>query len=137
MFTELPIMLNTCKVLQYSNSFTLLLVPFKLRIGLIAGLVRAPIITTFTQVFSRIFVVWGIVDLFPNSVRNSHAYPIMLFVWSITEIIRYSFYAWNTVDEVPYLLVWLRYFNCMIWLIKGTLRFGYCIRLVLVQNYGR
>jgi very-long-chain (3R)-3-hydroxyacyl-CoA dehydratase len=64
--------------------------------------------TTFTQVFSRLFMVWGIVDLFPNSVKGCHAYPIMLFAWSITEVIRYSFYAWNTVDDVPYAIIWLR-----------------------------
>ena len=75
------------------------------------GLVRAPIMTTFTQVYSRIFVVWGIVDLFPNSIKYSHAYPVMLVAWSITEIIRYCFYAWNIVDEVPYPLIWLRYYT--------------------------
>jgi very-long-chain (3R)-3-hydroxyacyl-CoA dehydratase len=66
-------------------------------------------ITTFTQVFSRLFLVWGVVDLFPNSVRGSPAYPVMLLSWSITEVIRYSFYAWNLLDDVPYFLLWLRY----------------------------
>ena len=54
-------------------------------------------------------MVWGVVDLFPKAVYNQPAYPIMLFTWSVTEVIRYSFYAWNVVDEVPYPLVWLRY----------------------------
>jgi len=60
------------------------------------------------QVFSRIFLLWGIVDLFPKAMVNQPAYSIMLFAWSVTEVIRYSFYAWNVVDEVPYPLVWLR-----------------------------
>jgi very-long-chain (3R)-3-hydroxyacyl-CoA dehydratase len=72
------------------------------------GLVRAPIMTTFIQVFSRLFLTWGVVDLFPNSVRNCPAYPVMLVAWSTTEVIRYSFYAWNLLDEVPYPLLWLR-----------------------------
>lgn len=76
---------------------------------LILGLVRAPIMTTLIQVFSRIFIVWGIVPLFPDSVQDSYAYPIMLLAWSVTEVIRYSFYAWNILDEVPYFLLWLRY----------------------------
>jgi very-long-chain (3R)-3-hydroxyacyl-CoA dehydratase len=33
----------------------------------------------------------------------------MLLAWSVTEVIRYSFYAWNILDEVPYFLLWLRY----------------------------
>src|SRR5579862_840521 len=65
--------------------------------------------TTFIQVFSRLFLTWGVVDLFPSSVRNCPAYPVMLVAWSTTEVIRYSFYAWNLVDEVPYPLLWLRY----------------------------
>lgn len=73
------------------------------------GLVRAPMMTTLIQVFSRIFLTWGVVDLFPSSVRNCPAYPVMLVAWSTTEVIRYSFYAWNLLDEVPYPLLWLRY----------------------------
>jgi Protein tyrosine phosphatase-like protein, PTPLA len=65
--------------------------------------------TTLIQVFSRIFLTWGVVDLFPSSVRNCPAYPVMLVAWSTTEVIRYSFYAWNLLDEVPYPLLWLRY----------------------------
>ena len=83
--------------------------PPSIYILMIVGLVRAPIVTTLLQVFSRIFLVWGIIPLCPNSIRDSNVYPIMLLAWSITEVIRYSFYAWNMLDEVPYLLLWLRY----------------------------
>jgi very-long-chain (3R)-3-hydroxyacyl-CoA dehydratase len=64
--------------------------------------------TTTIQVFSRIFLTWGVVQLFPNSVRDCPAYPVMIAAWSITEVIRYSFYAWNLLDDVPYFLLWLR-----------------------------
>jgi very-long-chain (3R)-3-hydroxyacyl-CoA dehydratase len=71
--------------------------------------------TTLLQVFSRIFIVWGIIPLFPDSIQDSYAYPIMLLAWSVTEVIRYSFYAWNILDEVPYFLLWLRYNYLRIW----------------------
>jgi very-long-chain (3R)-3-hydroxyacyl-CoA dehydratase len=77
--------------------------------GLSQGLVRSPLLTTAGQVFSRLFLTWGICMSFPDSVRMSLAYPVMLSAWSSTEIIRYSFYAWNILDEVPYPLLWLRY----------------------------
>ena len=97
---------------------------------MIVGLVKAPLLTTFLQVFSRLFLTWGVVDLFPNSLGESIAYPIMLLAWSITEVIRYSFYAWNLLDDVPYPLLWLRY--CGSWCLVDidTLHFGCCIRLV-------
>jgi very-long-chain (3R)-3-hydroxyacyl-CoA dehydratase len=91
--------------------------------------------TTLTQVFSRIFLTWLVADIFPNSVRDSHAYPIMLFAWSITEVIRYSFYAWNLLDDVPYVLLWLRYstfwvlypigVGAEIWVTAGALKEAY------------
>ena len=104
---------------------------------LILGLVRAPIMTTLIQVFSRIFIVWGIVPLFPDSVQDSYAYPIMLLAWSVTEVIRYSFYAWNILDEVPYFLLWLRYQYLGFRLTAGTRRSGYCIQLVSARSFGR
>lgn len=33
----------------------------------------------------------------------------LIFAWSITEVIRYSFYALKEVGSVPALLTWLRY----------------------------
>lgn len=33
----------------------------------------------------------------------------MLLVWSMTEVIRYSFYAFTLLGGVPYPLLWLRY----------------------------
>jgi hypothetical protein len=35
--------------------------------------------------------------------------PMLLIAWSITEVIRYSFYALNLINAVPYLLIWMRY----------------------------
>lgn len=67
-----------------------------------------PIITTF-QVFSRIMVVCGV--LLPTiEGRLGWGLPMALIAWSITEIIRYSYYALNIVATVPQFLIYLRYF---------------------------
>ncbi|KAI1810975.1 tyrosine phosphatase-like protein [Poronia punctata] len=73
------------------------------------GIVRAPFFTTFMQVFSRYAIVWGITHLFP-SLGGNPAYTSMLVAWSITEVIRYSYFALTlTFGREPRLLHWLRY----------------------------
>lgn len=74
------------------------------------GLVKSnPVITTF-QVFSRIIVVSGVLLATPDSyAASSFGVPLAILAWSITEIIRYSFYYLNLNNFVPYFLTWLRY----------------------------
>jgi hypothetical protein len=89
---------------------------------------------TFIQVFSRLAIVWGAHDPlykypftpFPKpkgceltlesgpectEERNQLVIATTLITWSIAELIRYSFYAFNTIDPklVPFPVVWLRY----------------------------
>lgn len=72
------------------------------------GLVKSnPVITTF-QVFSRMMVVIGVVMATPTG-KVSPGLPIALLAWSITEIIRYAYYALNIIKFVPHLIVFLRY----------------------------
>ena len=72
------------------------------------GFVKSnPIITTF-QVLSRMMVVVGVVMATPTA-KLSTGLPIALFAWSVTEIIRYGYYALNIAKMVPYLFVFLRY----------------------------
>jgi len=72
------------------------------------GFVKSnPILTTF-QVFSRVMVVCGVVMATPDA-KESPGLPLALLAWSITEIIRYGYYALNIVNMVPYILIWLRY----------------------------
>lgn len=72
------------------------------------GLVKSnPVITTF-QVFSRMMVVIGVVMATPTG-KVSPGLPIALLAWSITEIIRYGYYALNIIKFVPYIVVFLRY----------------------------
>ncbi|KAI0199565.1 tyrosine phosphatase-like protein [Astrocystis sublimbata] len=72
------------------------------------GIVRAPFFTTFMQVFSRYAIVWGITDLFP-ALGASPAYSSMLVAWSVTEVIRYSYFALTLSGWQPSALHWLRY----------------------------
>ncbi|CAD5230291.1 unnamed protein product [Bursaphelenchus okinawaensis] len=74
----------------------------------LVGLVRSPVMTTVTQVFSRVFVLWAIMYKVPSS-RASFGVPMLLIAWSVTEVIRYSYYALNLVNAVPYVLTWARY----------------------------
>lgn len=72
------------------------------------GLVKSnPVVTTF-QVFSRMMVVVGVVMATPTG-KVSPGIPIALLAWSVTEIIRYGYYALNIVKFVPHVLVFLRY----------------------------
>ncbi|KAK9463625.1 tyrosine phosphatase-like protein [Lipomyces oligophaga] len=73
------------------------------------GLVRSPIFTTVMQVFSRLLLTWGVTWLFPRSGAKTLAFSTMLICWSITEIIRYSFYASSLRGSPSKWLVWLRY----------------------------
>merc|ERR1712130_9044 len=72
------------------------------------GLVRSPVMVTFQQVFSRVYVTWAILHLCPPS-QDSVGFPLLLFAWTITEIIRYSMYAINLFSSPPFPLTWLRY----------------------------
>jgi len=72
------------------------------------GLVRSSVQVTLQQVFSRVYVTWAILYLLPPS-QLSVGFPLLLFAWTVTEIIRYSMYAINFVGTPPYFLTWLRY----------------------------
>jgi very-long-chain (3R)-3-hydroxyacyl-CoA dehydratase len=74
------------------------------------GIVRAPLFTTVMQIASRILLVWGIAYPFPASTAASPAYTTMLIAWSVTEVIRYSYFVFVLRGAgVPRLWTWLRY----------------------------
>jgi len=74
----------------------------------LTGSVKSPLSTTFMQVFSRLFMIWGITERF-ESTRTNPLYASMVFAWSLTEMIRYSFYAISLLDKPPPFLLYLRY----------------------------
>ncbi|KAL2124422.1 hypothetical protein VTJ04DRAFT_787 [Mycothermus thermophilus] len=74
----------------------------------LTGVVPAPFFTTALQVASRLFLVWAICFPFPQ-LNSSTWYSSMLVAWSLTEVIRYTYFALKQFDAVPGWLHWLRY----------------------------
>lgn len=75
----------------------------------VIGLVRSPISATLPQISSRLYVVWGILYSFPE-VQTHPIVSSLVISWSITEIIRYSFFGTKEAfGSTPYWLLWLRY----------------------------
>jgi len=66
--------------------------------------------TTLMQVASRFLLVWGIGYNFPATTSHSPAYSTMLLAWSVTEVIRYSYFVFTLSGlGVPAPLSFLRY----------------------------
>ncbi|KAK1603318.1 hypothetical protein QYE76_018650 [Lolium multiflorum] len=80
----------------------------------LVGLVRSPVSATIPQIGSRLFLTWGILWSFPET--QSHILVTSLVIsWSITEIIRYSFFGMKeALGFAPSWLLWLRYSTFMI-----------------------
>lgn len=72
------------------------------------GVVRAPITTTGMQVASRLLLVWGIVNTFPFLAKSA-GYSSMLVAWSVTEVVRYSYFTFTLSGFQPAIISWLRY----------------------------
>lgn len=72
------------------------------------GWVRTSVSTTFTQVLSRVFLVWGVNYLFPE-IHTHWSFTTMVISWSIAECVRYSYYFFNLAGGVPSIVNWLRY----------------------------
>uniref|UniRef100_I1PJQ9 Very-long-chain (3R)-3-hydroxyacyl-CoA dehydratase n=1 Tax=Oryza glaberrima TaxID=4538 RepID=I1PJQ9_ORYGL len=80
----------------------------------LVGLVRSPVSATLPQIGSRLFLTWGILWSFPET--HSHILVTSLVIsWSITEIIRYSFFGMKEAfGFAPSWLLWLRYSTFMV-----------------------
>ena len=72
------------------------------------GIVKSNVVQTLVQVCSRVYIVWLIVDKVPAS-KSSPGIPLLLVAWTVTEIVRYSFYALQLVSCPVYVITWLRY----------------------------
>ncbi|CAI5760437.1 unnamed protein product [Candida verbasci] len=71
----------------------------------IFGLVRTPIPTLLLQSFARLIILIGIVVYIPQSpaIYNIYTFSGLIFAWSITEIIRYSYYVFKNSSILKYL----------------------------------
>ncbi|CAO2174619.1 unnamed protein product, partial [Urochloa humidicola] len=80
----------------------------------LVGLVRSPVSATLPQIGSRLFLTWGVLWSFPET--QSHILVTSLVIsWSITEIIRYSFFGMKEAfGSAPSWLLWLRYSTFML-----------------------
>lgn len=72
------------------------------------GMVRAPVFTTAMQVFSRVCLV-TVVQATPNAHDLSPWLYFMVFAWSLTEVVRYMFYALGLMGVEVYPIKFLRY----------------------------
>ena len=71
------------------------------------GLVRSALQTTLMQVYSRVFVVWALMEGVPGT-SDSVGVLLVAYAWGMTEVIRYAFYFCSLINMVPYPLVWSR-----------------------------
>eukprot|EP00887_Chlorella_sp_A99_P006090 scaffold22.g6090.t1 len=108
---ELPLkMAQTAAVMEVVHSAT--------------GLVRSPVAITATQVASRLWILWGIVNLAPGPTTGGAvrllatpggawavqlSLTTLLAAWGLSEVSRYSFFAAKELGLQPYPLLWLRY----------------------------
>ncbi|KAL9962138.1 hypothetical protein ACROYT_G031216 [Oculina patagonica] len=72
------------------------------------GLVPSSVVLTAFQVASRLFLTWAIAHSVPQ-VQDNPGVVAFILAWSITEVIRYSFYAFSLLDKLPYIIQWCRY----------------------------
>lgn len=64
--------------------------------------------TTFTQIISRLIVVWGILVPLVDA-RSTIGVPLILLAWGLAECTRYIYYALNIYGLNVYPITWLRY----------------------------
>ena len=72
------------------------------------GMVKSNVLLTFMQVFSRVGIVWGVIQPV-KEVHDQAGFSMLLVAWTITEIIRYLFYTFLLMGISSHLLLWLRY----------------------------
>ncbi|XP_026764005.1 very-long-chain (3R)-3-hydroxyacyl-CoA dehydratase hpo-8 [Galleria mellonella] len=72
------------------------------------GLVPSGVFVVVMQVYSRVFLVCGIL-LVTYGATISPGLALCVLAWSVTEIIRYGYYTLNLVNFVPRSLLFLRY----------------------------
>ncbi|XP_024932631.1 very-long-chain (3R)-3-hydroxyacyl-CoA dehydratase PASTICCINO 2 isoform X4 [Ziziphus jujuba] len=76
----------------------------------LVGLVRSPITATLPQILGRLYITWGILWSFPGQTQTHILVSTLVFSWSITEVVRYSFFGTKeALGFAPSWLLWLRY----------------------------
>ncbi|KAI9750282.1 MAG: hypothetical protein M1815_001889 [Lichina confinis] len=107
----------------------------------LTGLVRSSPVTTVIQVASRFLLVWFIAYPFPD-VARSPVYTCMILAWSLTEVVRYTYFYRLLSSSRPSSqqsaaglldgwLTWLRYNTFYILYPLGIASEAYLIYLAL------
>uniref|UniRef100_A0A3Q2CZV1 Very-long-chain (3R)-3-hydroxyacyl-CoA dehydratase n=1 Tax=Cyprinodon variegatus TaxID=28743 RepID=A0A3Q2CZV1_CYPVA len=79
-----------------------------LELALISGIVPSSVVLTGFQVMSRVFLTWAVTHSV-REVQNEDSVLLFVAAWTVTEIIRYSFYTFSLLNHLPYLIKWARY----------------------------
>ncbi|KAB1201911.1 Very-long-chain (3R)-3-hydroxyacyl-[acyl-carrier protein] dehydratase PASTICCINO 2 [Morella rubra] len=91
----------------------------------LVGLVRSPISATLPQIGSRLYLTWGILWSF-SQVQSHILVTSLVISWSITELIRYSFFGMKeALGFAPSWLLWLRYRLCDLCPLAGMRMMGF------------
>ena len=72
------------------------------------GLVKSSLFVVLVQVCSRLLLVWFTVPLYQAS-QQTPFFAVMVFAWSLSEIIRYPFYVNQLLDSLSFPVLWARY----------------------------
>ncbi|NWZ19392.1 HACD2 dehydratase, partial [Asarcornis scutulata] len=72
------------------------------------GIVPSSVVLTAFQVMSRVFLTWAVTHSV-KEVQTEDCVLLFVVAWTITEIIRYSFYTFSLLNHLPYLIKWARY----------------------------
>lgn len=72
------------------------------------GIVPSSVVLTAFQVMSRVFLTWAVTHSV-KEVQSEDSVLLFVIAWTITEIIRYSFYTFSLLNHLPYLIKWARY----------------------------
>ncbi|KAL2920205.1 hypothetical protein HK105_200273 [Polyrhizophydium stewartii] len=75
----------------------------------LVGFVKTPVFTTAVQVASRLLLIFVTQHFEVPLIRENGAFTTMVLAWSITEVVRYSYYGLNLLGSQPGALVWARY----------------------------
>ncbi|XP_069472716.1 very-long-chain (3R)-3-hydroxyacyl-CoA dehydratase 2 isoform X2 [Ambystoma mexicanum] len=57
---------------------------------------------------SRVFLTWAVTHSV-REVQNEDSVLLFVVAWTVTEIIRYSFYTFSLLNHLPYIVKWARY----------------------------
>ncbi|NXC80517.1 HACD2 dehydratase, partial [Cercotrichas coryphoeus] len=85
-----------------------LLEEYLLIVKYLLGIVPSSVVLTAFQVMSRVFLTWAVTHSV-KEVQTEDSVLLFVVAWTITEIIRYSFYTFSLLNHLPYLIKWARY----------------------------